>query len=130
MTLFGLKSDKLLFISFCTVWPNAIIKTTAIIPIAVPVIVKNDLNLFDFIDMKISMKQPDQCMITITDYGKGIENIDKAREPMFSTEAEKEMSGMGFTVMESFMDKVFVKSKPYEGTEVVLIKNLDICNVR
>lgn len=83
-----------------------------------------------FIDMKISMKQPDQCMITITDYGKGIENIDKAREPMFSTEAEKEMSGMGFTVMESFMDKVFVKSKQYEGTEVVLIKNLDICNVR
>ena len=57
MTLFGLKSDKLLFISFCTVWPNAIIKTTAIIPIAVPVIVKNDLNLFDFIDMKISFNK-------------------------------------------------------------------------
>ena len=63
--------------------------------------------------------------VTVSDDGVGISNIEKAMEPMFSTETESEMSGMGFTVMESFMDKVFVEAKPGEGTVVTMIKYLD-----
>ena len=44
----------------------------------------------------------DKIFIKIADFGKGIPDVKKAMEPMFSTEEEKEMSGMGFTVMESF----------------------------
>ena len=47
-----------------------------------------------------------------------------------ATESDREMSGMGFTVMESFADKVQVRSEPGKGTEVVLIKNLDLYDVR
>jgi stage II sporulation protein AB (anti-sigma F factor) len=61
----------------------------------------------------------------VTDYGVGITDIKKAMEPMYSTETEQEMSGMGFTVMESFMDKVFVEAKQGEGTVVTMIKYLD-----
>lgn len=67
----------------------------------------------------------DKVMVKITDYGKGIENIKQAMEPMFSTGEDLELSGMGFTVMETFVDKVIVDSKPNEGTAVTLIKCLD-----
>ena len=82
------------------------------------------------IDMEMKMVGADRCVIRITDYGRGIEDVEKAREPMFSTESDREMSGMGFTVMESFADKVQVRSEPGKGTEVVLIKNLDLYDVR
>ena len=78
------------------------------------------------IEMELEMIASDKLKIKITDYGKGIEDVEKAMEPMFSTEADNEMSGMGFTVMESFSDKVQVTSEPEKGTVVVLIKNLDI----
>lgn len=64
--------------------------------------------------------------ITITDTGKGIEDIEQARKPLFTTGNEDERSGMGFTVMESFMDKVFVESEKGEGTRVTLVKTLDL----
>ncbi|MBE6030066.1 MAG: anti-sigma F factor [Clostridiales bacterium] len=64
--------------------------------------------------------------ITITDTGKGIEDIEQARKPLFTTGNEDERSGMGFTVMESFMDKVFVESEKGEGTRVILVKTLDL----
>ena len=82
------------------------------------------------IDMEMKMVGADRSVIRITDYGRGIEDVEKAREPMFSTESDREMSGMGFTVMESFADKVQVRSEPGKGTEVVLIKNLDLYDVR
>ena len=75
--------------------------------------------------MELEELAPDKILIRITDYGVGIGDIKKAMEPMFSTETELEMSGMGFTVMESFMDKVFVEAKPGEGTVVTMIKYLD-----
>ena len=75
--------------------------------------------------MEFEELAPDKISIRITDYGIGIGDVGKAREPMFSTEADQEMSGMGFTVMESFMDKVFVDSRPGEGTAVTMIKYLD-----
>ena len=56
------------------------------------------------------------------DYGKGIENIEKAKEPLYTSRPDLERSGMGFTVMESFMDRMEVYSKKGEGTQVVLKK--------
>lgn len=53
--------------------------------------------------------------IVIKDRGKGIDNIARAREPMFTTGGE-ERSGMGFTIMESFMNELKVTSKPMKGT--------------
>ena len=62
--------------------------------------------------------------IDIRDKGCGIENVSLAREPLFTTDAENERSGMGFTVMESFCDKVRVFSKCGKGTTVTLFKRI------
>ena len=64
--------------------------------------------------------------VTIRDRGCGIPDIDKAREPLFTTGDENERSGMGFTIMESFMDRVRVRSTVGGGTKVTLEKQLDI----
>ena len=62
--------------------------------------------------------------IIIKDKGCGIEDVDVARQPLYTTDAEGERSGMGFTVMESFCDKVRVVSKCKKGTTVTLYKKL------
>lgn len=62
--------------------------------------------------------------VEIRDKGCGIADVKKAREPLFTTDAEGERSGMGFTVMESFCDSVRVSSKPGRGTTVTLLKRL------
>lgn len=66
-----------------------------------------------------------KLVIVVEDKGIGIQDVEKAREPLFTTAAQDERSGMGFTVMESFMDKVLVESTPGQGTRVTLIKVLD-----
>lgn len=60
--------------------------------------------------------------IEIIDQGKGIENIEKAKEPLYTTKPELERSGMGFTIMESFMDEMNVKSEIGKGTTVFMKK--------
>lgn len=62
--------------------------------------------------------------LAVIDKGKGIDDIDRAMQPFFTTQPEKERSGMGFSVMQTFMDKVTVKSKPGEGTTVRMLKRL------
>ena len=62
--------------------------------------------------------------IAVEDKGRGITDIAMARTPLFTTKPEHERSGMGFTVMENFMDSVEVYSKPMEGTKVVMVKKL------
>jgi stage II sporulation protein AB (anti-sigma F factor) len=62
--------------------------------------------------------------IEIRDKGCGIADVKRAREPLFTTDAENERSGMGFTVMESFCDGVSVSSRPGRGTCVTLLKRL------
>ena len=57
------------------------------------------------------------------DYGRGIPDIEKARQPMFTTGGE-ERSGMGFTIMESFMDSLMVRSVAGRGTTVVMKKKI------
>ncbi len=60
--------------------------------------------------------------IEIIDNGKGIENIDEARTPLYTSKPEQERSGMGFTVMESFMDTVDITSIIGVGTKVSMSK--------
>ena len=61
--------------------------------------------------------------LTVKDHGRGIADVDQARLPMFTTGGE-ERSGMGFTIMESFMDQMAVRSVPGRGTTVVMKKKL------
>ena len=63
--------------------------------------------------------------ITVKDHGKGIPDVEKARQPMYTTGGE-ERSGMGFTIMESFMDKLRVRSREGIGTQVVMTKRIAI----
>ena len=62
--------------------------------------------------------------IEITDYGKGIEDVEKAMEPMYTTKPGEERSGMGFSFMEAFMDKLEVLSTYGEGTVVKMWKEI------
>ncbi|HAE52223.1 MAG TPA: anti-sigma F factor, partial [Ruminococcus sp.] len=62
--------------------------------------------------------------IKIRDTGCGIEDVEKAMQPLFTTAPEEERSGLGFSVMQSFMDKLDVKSKIGKGTSVVMRKKL------
>ncbi len=64
-----------------------------------------------------------RCLyVDVTDQGKGIEDIEKAMEPLFTTKPELDRSGMGFAFMEAFMDEVRVESTPGEGTTVHMKK--------
>lgn len=65
----------------------------------------------------------DTLEFVIRDKGLGIQNIDQAMEPMFTTGGE-ERSGMGFTIMQSFTDRMSVVSKPGKGTKVTLLKRI------
>lgn len=62
--------------------------------------------------------------IEVIDNGKGIEDIEKAKEALYTTKPELERSGMGFTIMESFMDEMKVKSTVGEGTTVIMKKTI------
>ncbi len=75
-----------------------------------------------YIECEIKDKE---VKIIIADKGKGIEDIKQAMTPLFTTNPDGERSGMGFTVMESFMDKIEVKSLPGIGTRIVMTKNLE-----
>mgnify|MGYP002800035737 CR=1 FL=1 len=62
--------------------------------------------------------------IEISDSGKGIENIELARRPLYTTKANLERSGMGFTIMESFMDEVEISSVVGIGTKIIMKKKI------
>ena len=62
--------------------------------------------------------------IAVADQGRGIPDISQAMQPFFTTQPEKERSGMGFSVMQTFMDRVTVESCPGEGTTVRMQKRL------
>ncbi len=66
-----------------------------------------------------------QLVITVEDHGAGIENIDQAMQPFYTTKPQLERSGMGFAFMEAFMDKLEVRSKVGEGTKVVMWKYIE-----
>lgn len=75
------------------------------------------------IAVKLKMLPNNTLEITVRDWGRGIADIQQARQPLFTTGGE-ERSGMGFTIMESFMDKLTVKSTPGRGTTVTMRKRV------
>ncbi len=64
-----------------------------------------------------------ELTISISDSGIGIEDLDKAMQPLYTSRPDLERSGMGFTVMETFMDSLCVESNKEEGTKVTMKKN-------
>lgn len=76
--------------------------------------------------MECALEEGGKLTIKIRDNGIGIEDVKQAMEPLFTTGNEEERSGMGFTVMESFMDKLKVISESGKGTTVIMTKQLDV----
>ena len=66
-----------------------------------------------------------EVTITVEDFGVGIKDVEKAREPLYTSKPELERSGMGFTVMESFMDSLEVISNEGKGTKVIMNKKFN-----
>lgn len=64
----------------------------------------------------------EKIKIKIVDFGKGIEDVSLAMMPAYTSKPESEHAGMGFTIMESFMDEVIIDSKINEGTTITLTK--------
>lgn len=76
-------------------------------------------------DIKINAKiTNEKIIISISDEGVGIDDIEKAKEPFYTTKPNEERSGMGFTVMESFMDKLIIKQNKKNGVTVFMEKNI------
>lgn len=76
------------------------------------------------VHMSVALYDGGKIKITITDKGVGIADVEKAMQPMFTTGNPEERAGLGFAVMQGFMDKVKVASKPGQGTRVVMTKTL------
>lgn len=74
------------------------------------------------IEMCMRILDDNRFYIRIKDKGCGIEDIEQAMEPLFTTSPEEERAGLGFAVMQSFMDKVSVKSSKGKGTTVTMYK--------
>jgi len=68
--------------------------------------------------------EANELYVEITDTGVGIDNIEKAMEPMYTSKPELERSGMGFAFMEAFMTKLTVESTPGKGTTVKMVKKI------
>ena len=68
--------------------------------------------------------EEDELSVLIRDEGRGIDNIEKAMEPMYTSDTSGERSGMGFSFMEAFMDRVEVESEPGRGTMVKMKKKI------
>ena len=73
--------------------------------------------------MRLKLFEDGRLEIAVQDWGVGIADVEQARTPLFTT-GNEERSGMGFTIMESFMDKLVVRSTPGRGTTVVMRKRL------
>lgn len=84
----------------------------------------DDVKLLDKIDIETWILKDNKVKIIIKDYGKGIEDISLAMTPAYTSKPENEHAGMGFTIMESFMDEVIVDSIVNKGTTITLTKNI------
>jgi stage II sporulation protein AB (anti-sigma F factor) len=73
--------------------------------------------------MRLRIVEGNKLEIVVRDWGRGIEDVKKAMEPMFTTGGE-DRSGMGFTIMESFTDRLKVKSSPGKGTTVTMLRSI------
>ena len=78
-------------------------------------------NKENIITVEAYMKDKELTVI-ISDNGVGIDNVDLARQPLYTSRPDLERSGMGFTVMESFMDSLVVESEKGKGTKIIMKK--------
>ncbi len=85
---------------------------------------ENKKNLEEKKVFMILRKKEKDITVIIEDYGKGIKDIEKAMEPMYTTRPEWERSGMGFAFMEAFMDSLIVESELGEGTKITMKKRI------
>lgn len=76
------------------------------------------------VEMRAEIDEGSVLTVEICDHGRGIENLEQAMEPFFTTHPEQERSGMGFAVMQTFMDDLDVTSAPGEGTTVRMRKKI------
>ena len=76
-----------------------------------------------FIEMECR-KEGQMLSVSITDKGKGIEDVELAMEPLYTTKADEERCGMGFSFMEAFMDYLHVLSEAGKGTKVIMKKKI------
>ena len=79
---------------------------------------------FGMITLRCRILKDNILDIVIKDKGVGIADVDAAMEPLFTTDAENERSGMGFSIMESFMDKLRLRSTPGKGTTVTMRRRI------
>ena len=79
--------------------------------------------------MKLRILEDGTLEVTVRDWGRGIDDVQKAMTPLYSTGGE-DRSGMGFTIMDSFTDKLRVRSAPGKGTTVVMQKSFSPRAVR
>lgn len=79
-------------------------------------------NSTGLVTLEIKLFKSGRAKMTIKDKGAGIEDIEKAMTPLFTTAPEEERAGLGFAIMESFCDKLKVKSAPQKGTTVTMEK--------
>ncbi|MEF9990964.1 MAG: anti-sigma F factor [Romboutsia sp.] len=84
---------------------------------------EEDESQFVYLRCKI---EENNIKIVIEDRGKGIDDVSMAMQPLYTSKPELERSGMGFTVMESFMDGVTVSSIKDEGTKIVMTKKINL----
>ena len=75
------------------------------------------------IHMRLRILPEGELEIQVRDWGKGIEDVERAMQPLFTTGGE-ERSGMGFSIMSSFMDRIRVRSTPGKGTTVLLRRHI------
>ncbi len=77
----------------------------------------------NFITLDLVMRSDRTLIVTVRDKGRGIEDVEKAMQPFFTTDREGERSGMGLPIMEAFTDSLKITSSP-RGTKVVMKKRM------
>ncbi|WHE08061.1 anti-sigma F factor [Thermoanaerobacterium thermosaccharolyticum] len=81
-------------------------------------------NKIDYIILKAEI-EGNKLIVEVIDNGVGIEDIEKAMEPLYTTKPDEDRSGMGFTVMQTFMDELEVESEKGKGTRVKMVKYIN-----
>ena len=97
---------------------------TAVSEAVTNAIVHGYRNTIGKVNITAALYENNRIIIKVQDRGCGIEDVAKAREPLFTTAPEEERAGLGFAVMESLMDKLKVSSKPGKGTTVHMRRKL------
>lgn len=97
---------------------------TAVSEAVTNAIVHGYRNTVGMVELTLRRYTDNTIYIAVKDKGRGIANIEQAMTPLFTTAPDEERSGLGFSVMESFMDKLRVKSGEGKGTTVIMEKKL------